>query len=96
MLTQEELAEKAGLHAVTISDYEREPETRRASVKTLRKLAEALGVSAQDLRDDVARPNFPGGARTEEHLDAILDYEDEQRTRPNAEGEHHEPGGERT
>ena len=46
-LTQGELAERAGLHAVTISDIERGD--RKASAKTTRKLAAALGVEVSDL-----------------------------------------------
>jgi transcriptional regulator with XRE-family HTH domain len=95
-LTQEELAEMSGVHSVTISNLEREPETRRASARNVKRLAQALGVPIQELTDVGGRPDLPGGAETEEHLDALLDFEDEQRTRRDAEGENHEPGGERT
>jgi transcriptional regulator with XRE-family HTH domain len=46
-LTQEELAQRAGVHAVTISDIERGD--RKASAKTTRKLAAGLGVEVSDL-----------------------------------------------
>lgn len=46
-LTQEQLAERAGLHPVTISTLE--TATRAASVPTLVRVAAALGCDAGDL-----------------------------------------------
>ena len=46
-LTQEQLAERAGLHPVTISTLE--TATRAASVPTLVRLAHALGVDPAQL-----------------------------------------------
>lgn len=46
-LTQDELAEEAQIHKVTISDIERGE--RKASARTLKKLARALGVEVKAL-----------------------------------------------
>lgn len=50
-LTQEQLAERAGLHPVTISTLERA--TRAASVPTLIRLAAALAVDPSELVRDL-------------------------------------------
>jgi len=50
-LTQERLAEKADLHPVYVGELERGEET--ASVRTLHKIAKALGVRLRDLVADL-------------------------------------------
>jgi transcriptional regulator with XRE-family HTH domain len=49
-LTQEELAERAGVHRVSVVEIERGK--RPARPRTLKKLADALGVSTRDLAED--------------------------------------------
>jgi transcriptional regulator with XRE-family HTH domain len=51
-LSQEDLAKKAGVSRATIADLEADKRPARPS--TRRKLAEALGVSPQELTDRVA------------------------------------------
>ncbi len=51
-LSQENLAKKAGVSRATIADLEADKRPARPS--TRRKLAEALGVSPQELTDHVA------------------------------------------
>ena len=48
-LTQEELAEKAGLSATTVANLE--TDSHEPSVRTLRKIADALNVTPQQLLD---------------------------------------------
>lgn len=82
VLTQEELSAMSGVHATTISDLERG--AGRASAQTTKRLARGLGVEVTELtarRTGGDNPTFPGGANSEEHQDAVLDYEEEQRRR---------------
>jgi transcriptional regulator with XRE-family HTH domain len=93
-LTQTELSELAGVNEITISNVERGKQ--RPSARTLRKLAKAFGMEVRELTAGTTfKPQLPGGARSEEHLDAILDHEEEQRARREAgRGESDGPGGE--
>lgn len=52
-LTQEELADLSGVHAVTISDIERHKQ--KASAKTLKKLAAALDVDIKEFTNGAIR-----------------------------------------
>lgn len=91
-LTQEELSDMSGVHGTTISDLERG--AGRASARTTRRLAKALGVEVRELTSGGTGPQLPGGAKTEEHLDAVLDHEAELRERQEArEREGSGPGG---
>lgn len=84
-LTQTELADEAGVHEITISDIERKK--RKASARTLRKLASALGVEVRELTADPGQsPRFPGGAENERDFEQGLDAEEKvRRARRNAE-----------
>ena len=46
-LTQQELADKLGVHVNTYSDWEKHPENLR--IKTAQKIAEILEISAGDI-----------------------------------------------
>ena len=48
------------------------------------------------LKEGADPPALPGGAKSEEHLDVLLDHEDELRARRPAEGEKDGPGGKPT
>lgn len=89
-LTQVELAEKSGVNEITISNIERG--RQKPAARTLRKLATALGIEVRDLTVG-SKPRFPGGAESEEHLDAVLDHEDELRKRREAERKENGPRG---
>lgn len=54
-LTQEELAERAGLHAISISRYE--TGSRRPNSKAMDKLAKALGVTVEQLTTGQTNPS---------------------------------------
>ncbi len=100
-LTLEDLEAASGVSYTTISRIEN---GRIISPRwsTLKQIANALGVEVDALviyRTGSAGPKLPGGARTEEHLDAVLDHEAEVRERQKAgetEGEGNGPGGGRT
>lgn len=97
-VTQAELAKLAGIHEITISDIENGK--RSPSARTLRKLAGAFDVEVRELTGSGQdAPRFPGGARAEEHFDAILEHEDEKRERRETDesrGEGDESGGSKT
>lgn len=96
-ITQVELHELAEVDAITISNIERGKQ--KPSARTLRKLARALGVEVMELTSGTYSPSLPGGAKTEEHLDAVLDHEEELRQRRDAKksnGEGNESGGSKT
>lgn len=57
-MTQSELGEAAGIPRKTISDLERDKHEARA--RTLRKLADGLGVSVAEILEE-ADPNVPRG-----------------------------------
>ncbi len=97
-LTLEQLEAASGVSYTTISRIEN---GRIISPRwgTLRQIANALGVDVDVLviyRTGSASPKLPGGAKTEEHLDAVLDHEAEVRERQKNEGEGNGPGGGRT
>lgn len=50
-MTQERLAEKAGLHSVYISQVERAE--RAITIETLQKITKALGVKLRDVVEDL-------------------------------------------
>ncbi len=49
-LTQEELAERAGIHRVSLAELERS--RRQPRPRTLKRLTDVLGVSTHDLAKD--------------------------------------------
>ena len=60
LITQEQLGEKSGIHAITISRLESGKGPRSsARFSTIRKLADALGVEPAELMGD---GNSPGAA----------------------------------
>ncbi len=91
-LTQENLSELSGVNEITISNIERRKQ--RPSARTLRKLARAFGVEVRELTAS-GGTHLPGGAKSEEHLNAVLDHEAELREREVGEnqGEGNAPGG---
>lgn len=99
-LTLKQLADKSGINYTTINRIE-QGHNRSPHWPTLEDLASALGVEVEEIVifDDEAEAQLPGGARTEEHLDAVLDHEAEVRERQKAgetEREGNGPGGSRT
>lgn len=69
MLTQAELAERAGLHRVHIAAIEGPRADRPATVRTVRRLAAALGVDPHWLRDGTGEPAYtekPGRVTAED------------------------------
>ena len=58
-ISQEELAERAGLHRTYICDIERG--TRNPSLESIKSLARALEISTATLLSDGAYPNRDGG-----------------------------------
>ncbi len=48
-LTQQELADKAGVSINTVGDLEKDPPAKRPTPTTVRKLAEALGIAPKVL-----------------------------------------------
>lgn len=61
-LTQEELAESAGVARYSISNYESGKTSARR--RTAERLAEALGVELEDLTTPPARPKVPAPVRS--------------------------------
>lgn len=96
-ITQVELSDLAGIDPITVSNIERGKQ--KPSARTLRKLSRALSVEVMELTSGIYGPSLPGGAKTEEHLDVLLDHEDELRARRDASksnGEGNESGGSKT
>jgi predicted RNase H-like HicB family nuclease len=58
-LTQEDLAHKSGVGRATIAALE--TGSRRAQPRTVRRLADALGVETAELYGRIPRLNLPGG-----------------------------------
>jgi transcriptional regulator with XRE-family HTH domain len=96
--TQIELSQASGVNEITISNVERG--RQKPSARTLRKLAKTFDMEVRELTAGTFfEPQFPGGAKSEEHFDAILDHEDELRERRETqknEGEEDGPGGSAT
>lgn len=65
-LTQEELAERCGMKKQNVSRYE--TSDREPNVRTAKKMADALGVTLEDLITDIEKP----APRFESELDAEL------------------------
>ena len=82
-LTQDELAGIANVHPITISELERGK--RNASARTVKRLAEALGVDVRDLTSGPPPPRYPGGAMTERDFEEGLELEAKRRARREAE-----------
>lgn len=96
-ITQAGLAGLAEIDPITISNIERGKQ--EPSARTLRKLARALSVEVMELTSGTHSPSLPGDAKTEEHLDAVLDHEEELRQRRDAKksnGEGNESGDSKT
>jgi two-component system response regulator len=69
-IPQDELARRAGLQRSYISDVERG--SRNVSLKTIEKLAEALGISIQTLFADMDSKSASTPLRTDEMVDILL------------------------
>lgn len=95
-LTLKQLAARSGINYTTINRIE-QGHNRSPHWPTLEDIAGALGVEVEEIVifDDEEEPRLPGGAKTEEHLDAVLDHEAELRKRRAGEigEEGNGPGG---
>ncbi len=77
-LTLKQLAGKSGINYTTINRIE-QGHNRSPHWPTLEDIAGALGVEVEEIVIFEDERQLPGGARTEEHLDAVLDHEAELR-----------------
>src|SRR5215472_13719652 len=69
-IPQDELARRAGFHRSYISDIERG--SRNVSLKSIEKLAEALGISILTLFADLDSKNGAAPLRNDEMVDILL------------------------
>lgn len=89
-LSLKALATKAGINYTTINRIEN-GHNRSPHWPTLQQLAGALDVDVDKIVI-YHEPALPGGAKNEEHLDAVLDHEEDIRQRRD-NGEGNGPGG---
>ena len=90
-LSLKALGDMADVNYTTISRIEH-GHNRSSHWPTLQRLADALGVHVDKIVIYDDDPDLPAGAKNEEHLDAVLDHEEELRRRRDS-GEGNGPGG---